>query len=248
MLRLRKTEVLFKTFSCRHLDLSYSIFWWGYGPTKSSCPCDVTVLNFSYVFISIRTRLSCLIRFYHQRNRINGHVSHTEVRPTDRQIAAVAFACLHVENLTTNEVAVSAEPDRPFIRLERTWRHHRIFWKENGWLREAWSTAWHAREAVSTDARQRGGSWTWQQQTHFQGISYICPNILNSLIVNLTFQELSEKSELLARHLQSLGVKKDSIVGIFMERSADYVIAYIAILRAGCLFDLKSLQIIFNPT
>ena len=94
---------------------------------KSSCPCDVAVLNFSYVFISIRTRLSCLIRFYHQRNRINGHVGHTEVRPTDRQIVAVAFACLHVENLTTNEVAVSAEPDRPFIRLERTWRHHRIF-------------------------------------------------------------------------------------------------------------------------
>ena len=50
---------------------------------------------------------------------------------------------------------------------------------------------------------------------------------------SLTFRELDEKTDLLARYLQKNGVVVDSIAGIYMESSVEYVIAYLAILKAG---------------
>ncbi len=50
---------------------------------------------------------------------------------------------------------------------------------------------------------------------------------------SLTFAELDEQTDLLARELQRRGVVIDSIVSIFMESSVEYVIAYLAILKAG---------------
>ncbi len=50
---------------------------------------------------------------------------------------------------------------------------------------------------------------------------------------SLTFAELDEQTDLLARELQRRGVVVDSIVSIFMESSVEYVIAYLAILKAG---------------
>ncbi|MGK7891073.1 MAG: alpha/beta fold hydrolase, partial [Leptolyngbyaceae cyanobacterium] len=49
----------------------------------------------------------------------------------------------------------------------------------------------------------------------------------------LTFRELDECTDLLARHLQRHGTVVDSIVGIYMESSVEYVIAYLSILKAG---------------
>ena len=49
----------------------------------------------------------------------------------------------------------------------------------------------------------------------------------------LTFRELDEKTDLLAKYLVSKGSKVDSMVGIYMETSLEYVIAYIAILKAA---------------
>ncbi|NJP18559.1 MAG: amino acid adenylation domain-containing protein [Hydrococcus sp. CRU_1_1] len=50
---------------------------------------------------------------------------------------------------------------------------------------------------------------------------------------HLTYRELNNKANQLARYLQSLGVKTDVIVGICMERSLEMVIAILAILKAG---------------
>ncbi len=50
---------------------------------------------------------------------------------------------------------------------------------------------------------------------------------------SLTFAELDEQTDLLARELQDRGVVVDSIVSIFMESSVEYMIAYLAILKAG---------------
>ncbi|QOR34872.1 amino acid adenylation domain-containing protein [Clostridium sp. 'deep sea'] len=49
----------------------------------------------------------------------------------------------------------------------------------------------------------------------------------------LTYQQLNEKANQLARLLRHNGVKPDSIVGILLERSTEMMIAIMAILKAG---------------
>ncbi|MFN6297586.1 MAG: amino acid adenylation domain-containing protein [Microcystis sp.] len=48
-----------------------------------------------------------------------------------------------------------------------------------------------------------------------------------------TYQELNNRANQLAHYLQSLGVKADSLVGIFVERSLDMIIGILGILKAG---------------
>ncbi|WP_291584138.1 amino acid adenylation domain-containing protein [Clostridium sp. UBA6640] len=50
---------------------------------------------------------------------------------------------------------------------------------------------------------------------------------------NITYRELNEKANSLARKLRSLGVTSETIVGIKIERSIEMVIGLIAILKAG---------------
>lgn len=50
---------------------------------------------------------------------------------------------------------------------------------------------------------------------------------------SLSYRELDERSNRLARHLQSLGVKPETLVGIAMRRSETLVIGLLAILKAG---------------
>jgi amino acid adenylation domain-containing protein len=49
----------------------------------------------------------------------------------------------------------------------------------------------------------------------------------------LTFLELEQRANCLARHLQSLGVVAETPVGLYFERSADFVVAALAVLKAG---------------
>ena len=49
----------------------------------------------------------------------------------------------------------------------------------------------------------------------------------------LTYQQVYERSQELALYLQALGLKPDSLVGIFMEPSLDMVIGLLGILQAG---------------
>ncbi|MEM9218552.1 MAG: amino acid adenylation domain-containing protein [Cyanobacteria bacterium P01_F01_bin.150] len=49
----------------------------------------------------------------------------------------------------------------------------------------------------------------------------------------LTYQELNQRSNQLAAYLQTLGVKPNVLVGVFMERSLEMVIALFSILKAG---------------
>lgn len=54
--------------------------------------------------------------------------------------------------------------------------------------------------------------------------------------VTYTYAELDGKVEDLAHTLRGHGVKRDSLVGVLLPRSADYIIACLAALRAGGAF------------
>ena len=49
----------------------------------------------------------------------------------------------------------------------------------------------------------------------------------------LTYQQLSDKCNMLALYLQSKGIKPDTLVGICMDRSVDMIVALLATLQAG---------------
>ncbi|DAZ98711.1 TPA: hypothetical protein N0F65_006743 [Lagenidium giganteum] len=61
----------------------------------------------------------------------------------------------------------------------------------------------------------------------------------------LTFAEVDRQSELLADYLFHLGVRPNRISGIFMEHSIEFVIAYIAALKAGGAY--MPLEIVYPP-
>lgn len=53
---------------------------------------------------------------------------------------------------------------------------------------------------------------------------------------SLTFQELNQVANQLARHLQSFDVAPETLVGIYMEPSLELVIAILAVLKAGAAY------------
>ena len=52
----------------------------------------------------------------------------------------------------------------------------------------------------------------------------------------LTYKELDHQAECLATHLKRAGVRPDEVVGIYMERRAEYVVVCLATLKAGGAF------------
>lgn len=63
---------------------------------------------------------------------------------------------------------------------------------------------------------------------------------------SLTYEELDRRAELLAAHLRGLGVGPDELVGVYMERSAEYVVACLAALKAGGAF--LPLELAYPPS
>jgi amino acid adenylation domain-containing protein len=51
--------------------------------------------------------------------------------------------------------------------------------------------------------------------------------------MELTYRELNERANQLARHLKLLGVEPETFVGIYMDRSIDMVVGLLGILKAG---------------
>ena len=50
---------------------------------------------------------------------------------------------------------------------------------------------------------------------------------------SLTYAELNARANQLAHHLQTLGIRSESLVGLYIERSLDMVVAVLAVLKAG---------------
>lgn len=54
--------------------------------------------------------------------------------------------------------------------------------------------------------------------------------------IRLTYRELDARADRLARRLQRMGIGPASLVGIFMERSAEMVVGMLAVLKAGAAY------------
>src|ERR671921_142112 len=52
----------------------------------------------------------------------------------------------------------------------------------------------------------------------------------------LTYEELDRRAERLAGYLKGVGIRPDEVVGVYMERCADFVVACLAALKAGGAF------------
>jgi non-ribosomal peptide synthetase component F len=53
---------------------------------------------------------------------------------------------------------------------------------------------------------------------------------------SLTYKELNEKANQIARHLISLGAKGGDVVGICLDRSVEMIISVFGVLKAGCCY------------
>ncbi|WP_372368075.1 amino acid adenylation domain-containing protein [Candidatus Uabimicrobium sp. HlEnr_7] len=51
----------------------------------------------------------------------------------------------------------------------------------------------------------------------------------------LTYQELDKKTNQIAHYLKTLGIKKQDIVGVFIERNIDMILSFLAILKLGAV-------------
>lgn len=72
----------------------------------------------------------------------------------------------------------------------------------------------------------------FEQQVHNrpEAVALVCED------QQLTFNELNTRANQLARHLQALGIGRESIVGVCIDRSVEMAIAIIATLKAGAAY------------
>ena len=82
-----------------------------------------------------------------------------------------------------------------------------------------------------------GNSASLGQSIHqlFEEQVEVSPNAIAVMFEGrqLTYRELNQKANQLARYLQTLGVKAEVLVGILLERSLDMIIGILGILKAG---------------
>ena len=67
-------------------------------------------------------------------------------------------------------------------------------------------------------------------------IAVIYPAIKGSDVQQLTYRELNDRANVLAAHLQTLGVQRGTFVAISMERTIELIVAIVGILKAGGVY------------
>ncbi|HPT20308.1 MAG TPA: amino acid adenylation domain-containing protein [Bacteroidales bacterium] len=77
---------------------------------------------------------------------------------------------------------------------------------------------------------------TLHQELENISVKYHDKPAVISGVESLTYKQLDERSNQLANYLLSVGVKPGEIVGIYMERNVEMIVAVLGILKAGCCY------------
>jgi len=112
--------------------------------------------------------------------------------------------------------AFVADPDRPVSRLPLLGEDE---WRQLG-------TTWNATGAPIPEQ---------MTPALFEAMAARTPDTVAACFEEqrLTYRELNERANRLARHLAGQGVRRESLVGVLLERSADMLVAVLAVLKAG---------------
>lgn len=127
---------------------------------------------------------------------------------------SIARMVEHLQVLLSNIVA---NPDRPILELSM------ISAVEQQKMLTEWSET-----AVTTPPSQ-----TIHQLFEEQAAKTPNATAVVSGNEQISYAELNQRANQLARHLQAMGVRSETIIGIFLERSPDMIIAMLGVLKAG---------------
>ena len=86
---------------------------------------------------------------------------------------------------------------------------------------------WNSEKSESTEAAC--------MQQRFEAQAELTPEAIALVFADrrLSYRELNTRANQLAHHLQSLGVKPETAVGVYLERSDDLIVALLAVLKSG---------------
>ncbi len=121
----------------------------------------------------------------------------------------------HLENLLENVVAQPAQP---------IWSLPLLTDDEERQLLVEWNDTQVKHEAQPSSITR----WFEQQAERTPDAT-----ALIAAGVVLTYRELNARANQLAHHLRQLGVQKGTVVGVYLERSAEIIVALLGVLKAG---------------
>lgn len=160
-------------------------------------------------------------------DRLGGYLNYnTDLLDAETAAALVAHLRVLLE-------AAVAEPDRritdlPLLTPDET---QRIL------------GAWNATDTGKRETRSVAEMFAAQVKQRPNATAVICEvgaeakaEMRGASTLTLTYAELDERAEDLARHLRSLGVGAESIVALLTERSLEMVVAIMGVIKAGGAF------------
>jgi len=165
----------------------------------------------SYPIDSETSQFDFAVHIYEEANNLRGHIEYNTDLFSFEMMDAFA---LHFEHLLHSMLAnpeqkindVQIATNNELLKLQSSWAATEVDYQVNLLLNDL---LWDKIESIPDDIA-----------VEFENIQ-------------LTYAELGGAATKLAHRLRELGVKPESMVGVYMNRSAEMVIALLAILKAG---------------
>ncbi|BAU88123.1 CDA peptide synthetase I [Streptomyces laurentii] len=160
---------------------------------------------------SSTARFDLELQVFEQGDELSGYFEYNTELFDDGTIDRMGS---HLKVLLDN---VLADPDQPILEIALlTETERQAQSQERADTRHDWPDELLTHQRVERQAALRPG----KEAVHCQGET-------------LTYAELDTSANQLARRLRSLGVGRDVMVGVSLERSLDMVVAVLAVLKAG---------------
>ncbi|MFF2013860.1 amino acid adenylation domain-containing protein [Streptomyces sp. NPDC058195] len=160
---------------------------------------------------STTARFDLELQVFEQGDELSGYFEYNTELFDDATIDRMGG---HLKVLLDN---VLADPDQPILEIALlTGDEQRAQLKERADTRHEWPDRLLTHQRIEEQAVLRPG----KEAVHCQGEA-------------LTYAQLDTSANQLAHRLRTLGVGRDTMVGVCLERSLDMVVAVLAVLKAG---------------